>query len=101
MCSTRPIDLVNITREPLEHEDSLFSIGASSLESQTTSHKRRPAATAMDPASLLSVPFGHIVQDPQSASLRQDPPWFEFLVIFDFFAPWYSRDWEASSVKIL
>ena len=33
--------------------------------------------------------------------LRQDPPWFEFLVILDFFAPWYKRDWEASSVKIL
>ena len=36
-------------------------------------------------------------------ALRQDPPppWFEFLVIFDFFAPWYRRGWEASSVKIL
>ena len=34
--------------------------------------------------------------------LRQDPPpWFEFLVIFDFFARWYRRGWEASSVKIL
>ena len=33
--------------------------------------------------------------------LRQDPPWFEFLVIFDFFAPWYRRGWEVSSVKIL
>ena len=33
-------------------------------------------------------------------SLRQDPPWFEFLVIFDFFAPWYRRGREASSVKI-
>ena len=31
---------------------------------------------------------------------RQDPPWFGFLVIFDFFAPWYRRSWEASSVKI-
>ena len=29
------------------------------------------------------------------------PPWFEFLVIFDFFAPWYRRGQEASSVKIL
>ena len=29
------------------------------------------------------------------------PPWFEFSVIFDFFAPWNRRDWEASSVKIL
>ena len=28
------------------------------------------------------------------------PPWFEFLVIFDFFAPWYRRSKEASSVKI-
>ena len=33
--------------------------------------------------------------------LRQDPPWFEFLVIFDFFAPWCRRGWETSSVKIL
>ena len=34
--------------------------------------------------------------------LRQDPPppWFEFLVIFDFFAPWYRKCREASSVKI-
>ena len=32
--------------------------------------------------------------------LRQDPPWFEFLVIFDFFAPWYRKSREASSVKI-
>ena len=42
-------------------------------------------------------------QAPQKLSLRQDPPppWFEFLVIFDFFAPWYRRGWEASSVKIL
>ena len=30
----------------------------------------------------------------------QDPPWFEFLVIFDFFAPWYRRRRETSSVKI-
>ena len=28
------------------------------------------------------------------------PPWFGFLVIFDFFAPWYRRHREASSVKI-
>ena len=28
------------------------------------------------------------------------PPWFEFLVIFYFFAPWYRRGREASSVKI-
>ena len=27
-------------------------------------------------------------------------PWFESLVIFDFFAPWYRRSREASSVKI-
>ena len=33
--------------------------------------------------------------------LRQDPPWFEFLVVFDFFEPWYRRGREASSVKIL
>ena len=26
-------------------------------------------------------------------------PWFEFLVSFDFFAPWYRRSREASSVK--
>ena len=32
--------------------------------------------------------------------LRQDPPWFEFLVIFDFFAPWYRRRRDAFSVKI-
>ena len=35
--------------------------------------------------------------------LRQDPPpppWFEFLVIFDFFAPWYRKSSDASSVKI-
>ena len=29
------------------------------------------------------------------------PPWFEFLVIFDFFAPWHRGGREASSVKIL
>ena len=28
------------------------------------------------------------------------PPWFEFFVIFDFFAPWYRKSREASSVKI-
>ena len=28
------------------------------------------------------------------------PPWLEFLVIFDFFAPWYRRAGGASSVKI-
>ena len=33
--------------------------------------------------------------------LKAGPPWFEFLVIFDFFAPWYRRGWEASSAKIL
>ena len=32
--------------------------------------------------------------------LMQDP-WFEFLVIFYIFAPWYGRRREASSVKIL
>ena len=34
-------------------------------------------------------------------SLKAGPPWFEFLVIFNFFAPWYRRGREASSVKIL
>ena len=34
-------------------------------------------------------------------SFKAGPPWFEFLVIFDFFAPWYRTRWEASSVKIL
>ena len=33
------------------------------------------------------------------ATLRQDP-WFELLVIFDFFAPSYRKGREASSVKI-
>ena len=23
--------------------------------------------------------------------LKAGPPWFEFLVIFDFFAPWYRK----------
>ena len=32
--------------------------------------------------------------------LKAGPPWFEFLVIFDFFAPWYRKSKEASSVKI-
>ena len=27
-------------------------------------------------------------------------PWFEFLVILDFFTPWYRRRLEAFSVKI-
>ena len=34
------------------------------------------------------------------SSLKAGPPWFEYLVIFDFFAPWYRRGREASSVKI-
>ena len=37
----------------------------------------------------------------QQKKFKAGPPWFEFLVIFDFFAPWYRRGWEASSVKIL
>ena len=32
--------------------------------------------------------------------LKAGPPWFEFLDIFDFFAPWYRRRREVSSVKI-
>ena len=32
---------------------------------------------------------------------KAGPPWFEFLVIFDFFASWYRKSREASSVKIL
>ena len=32
--------------------------------------------------------------------IKAGSPWFEFLVIFDFFAPWYGRSEEASSVKI-
>ena len=31
---------------------------------------------------------------------KAGPPWFEFLIIFDFFAPWYRRSREASSVKL-
>ena len=27
-------------------------------------------------------------------------PWFEFLVMFDFFAPWHRKGREASSVKV-
>ena len=34
-------------------------------------------------------------------TFKAGPPWFEFLVIFDFFAPWYRRGREASSVEIL
>ena len=49
-------------------------------------------------ACFVCNPMGKTALSP----LRQDPPpWFEFLVIFDFFAPWYRRGWEASSVKIL
>ena len=33
-------------------------------------------------------------------SFKAGPPWFEILVIFDFFAPWYRKSREASSVKI-
>ena len=34
-------------------------------------------------------------------ALRQDPPPFIWVFgHFDFFAPWYRRGWEASSVKI-
>ena len=33
-------------------------------------------------------------------SSKAGAPWFEFLVIFDFFAPWYRESWQASSVKI-
>ena len=32
--------------------------------------------------------------------LKAGPPWFEFLVIFYFFAPWYRKSRDASSVKI-
>ena len=32
--------------------------------------------------------------------VKAGPPWLEFLVIFDVFAPWYRRGREASSVKI-
>ena len=39
--------------------------------------------------------------DSLKKSFKAGPPWFEFLVIFDFFAPWYRRGWEASSVKSL
>ena len=31
---------------------------------------------------------------------KAGPPWFEFLVIFDFFAPWYRKSRGASRVKI-
>ena len=31
--------------------------------------------------------------------IKAGPPWFEFLVTFNFFAPWYRRSREASSVK--
>ena len=33
-------------------------------------------------------------------SLKAGPPWFEFLVIFDFFAPWYRKSRGAFCVKI-
>ena len=33
-------------------------------------------------------------------SFKAGPPWFEFLVIFDFFVPSYRKGREASSVKI-
>ena len=33
-------------------------------------------------------------------ALDPPPPWFEFFVVFDIFAPWYGKRWEASSVKM-
>ena len=39
-------------------------------------------------------------QNSPTENLKAGPPWFEFLVIFDFFAPWYRQSREASSVKI-
>ena len=39
---------------------------------------------------------GGVLQDPLDLSFWS----FEFLVIFDFFAPWYRNSREASSVKI-
>ena len=32
--------------------------------------------------------------------IKAGPPWFEFLVIFDVFAPWYRKRREAFSVKV-
>ena len=46
-------------------------------------------------------PCLNILGSNSTCMLRQDPPpWFEFLAIFDLFAPWYRRSGEAPSVKI-
>ena len=51
--------------------------------------------------TLLHNTFSFCCASLQFVYLRQDPPpWIEFFVIFDFFAQWYRRSREASSVKI-
>ena len=40
------------------------------------------------------------LRQENAPKFKAGPPWFEFLVIFDFFAPWYRRSQEASAVKI-
>ena len=51
------------------------------------SHSERIAVSSWQSQILIKVKAG--------------PPLIWVLVIFDFFAPWYRRSWEASSVKIL
>ena len=54
-----------------------------------------------DASQLLLYHGAKKVKNDQNPNSRgAGPPWFEFLVIFDFFAPWHRRGREASSVKI-
>ena len=68
--------------------DYSYDTGESSLQ-----HKQRLCAEMY---------FVYPLSKFRPSLLRQDPtpPWFEFLVSFYFFAPWYGGSREASSVKI-
>ena len=49
---------------------------------------------------FLKSKSGENVPGEKRKHLKSRTPWFEFLVIFDFFAPWCRQRREASSVKI-
>ena len=70
-------------------------VSLSDFETVTCVSDRIPPYLSMEQRELFALRWWG-----RRLSLRQDPPWFEFLVIFDFFTPWYRTSREASSVKI-
>ena len=84
----------------LSYQRKLPSVNRAILNSiLSLSTRRRVSSSELHTGAEGEIWMQTIALQEPRKSFKAGPPWFEFLAIFDFFAPWYRRSREASSVK--